>query len=1109
MSLPNNKGTVVDSSESEEIRSRNDSSNTSLNFGDVGEDIQSCCAPHGDAVHLNTFLQRESKRVARNPCTYMCSSVFITLILSCVGIIVGNFADNIEVESGGWWSRGTLLSKQARQATIVNNQRFNLAYNRSAWDIWLNPDIDHPNYETLIYSAPIIPDAMLKDMPKAEDNNNRALSTMHKLIERAVEEDEQRRQLDQEAPNNVLAGCDLGFYSNPSPQNLWPIWKIPDKEFKTTDTRSVLDADVLEAICLAEANTQAYLEENGLCDTDSRGCDSEKCIPPYSIVLYARLLTDGALESTSDGGFAMDCKGLSKAWTPDLQKIARDSLIQDIKDLKSMLTGDGEKEEDPQYPDGYYPALVQSDFDENDGRSQYTSSVFDIASDVTGTDLYEEVDNFDRAEASKIVKGAYDTGYERMNEIMVESLLSSDMTLALGSAGVIAVAIMLHTQSPLITGLGLLQIILSFPLAYFIYNLVLGFKFFPFLNFIGVFVVFALGAGDIFVAFDKWTMYRKNNMTKSTEYVAAYALPEAISAMFLTTLTTAVAFFATAVCPVAPIKMFAIFCGLLIIFDYILTVCFVLPCLCIYDQALIKGAAGTQTGWCSGCWMGCVGCFACCSHTAVYNDIVVSAHDSDRRKGSTAELTVATKEKELTEVTKSYDLTQRGLLTLSDYLYRARWPLLAVCIVSFGCSCYYALKLTVPESSDVRLLKPSIQYEQAYAWRKELLLSDLNGVSGSRSSILWGVDPSDNGDANDPYDGTSLVLDETFDPSSPQTQIYLRDFCDNLFEEDFAWFPEDSFVCPMNEFDQWLKDQNSSNERDDLYNTICGSPNGIPVASDKFHACMSGWAKRTRNFDVLSRDGIVKIMRVPFRNRGIFTDPYGVLEKEWVAIEEHLTTSNEGAPEGVQQAFFVGLTFHWYDTNGSIQKTAYSSAGIALAACAGIILLSSQSVILTVFSTITILFILMSVTAMLVAFGWTLGFLESICFSILIGVSVDFVIHFTHAYVHQTGDVPRKERTKYAMVTMGPSILATAGTTFFSAVVMLFCTITFFRKFAMVLFLTVIMATFASFVVFITLTNCFGPTNPSVGIFSACCGERTPEQKRKAQFRLYNNIRPY
>jgi hypothetical protein len=67
--------------------------------------------------------------------------------------------------------------------------------------------------------------------------------------------------------------------------------------------------------------------------------------------------------------------------------------------------------------------------------------------------------------------------------------------------------------------------------------------------------VFALGAGDIFVAIDKWKNARISYPYGSTEFVAAKALPDALSAMFLTTITTAIAFFATAICPVAPIKM--------------------------------------------------------------------------------------------------------------------------------------------------------------------------------------------------------------------------------------------------------------------------------------------------------------------------------------------------------------------------------------------------------------------------------------------------------------------------------------------------------------------------------------------------------------------------
>lgn len=97
-------------------------------------------------------------------------------------------------------------------------------------------------------------------------------------------------------------------------------------------------------------------------------------------------------------------------------------------------------------------------------------------------------------------------------------------------------------------------------------------------------------------------------------------------------------------------------------------------------------------------------------------------------------------------------------------------------------------------------------------------------------------------------------------------------------------------------------------------------------------------------------------------------------------------------------------------------RTAYGSAGIAIAASAVVILLSSRSLVMTLFSVLSIGYVLASVTSMMVAAGWTLGFLESICFAILIGVSVDFVIHFSHAYVALPGNVAREIRTKHALI---------------------------------------------------------------------------------------------
>lgn len=126
--------------------------------------------------------------------------------------------------------------------------------------------------------------------------------------------------------------------------------------------------------------------------------------------------------------------------------------------------------------------------------------------------------------------------------------------------------------------------------------------------------------------------------------------------------------------------------------------------------------------------------------------------------------------------------------------------------------------------------------------------------------------------------------------------------------------------------------------------------------------------------------------------------------------------------------------------------------------------------------------------------------LESVCFAILIGVSCDFVIHFSHAYSCLPGDRSRHERSKYALLRMGPSILAAAFTTLCAATVMIFTVITFFQKFAQILFYTIIMATLGSFVVFITLADTCGPSRPTVLVDAIvaklCCGDKTDAEEK-------------
>jgi hypothetical protein len=519
----------------------------------------------------------------------------------------------------------------------------------------------------------------------------------------------------------------------------------------------------------------------------------------------------------------------------------------------------------------------------------------------------------------------------------------------------------------------------------------------------------------------------------------------------------------------APIKCFATFCGLLILFDYLMCILLVFPALCMYDKSRHRQSC-------------CCRCHCCRKSEAEGHE------DTDHHM-----------------VVDKPSLIRRLLTRFYNALHMGRWALLLVCVAAFIVSVVFAAKMGLPTSADVRLLDESTsQYEANYQWRIKLLYQVLVRKSGSTAYVTWGVKPADTGDINNPLSWSQLVLDESFDPSSEDSQVYMRDFCDRFFENDWAERTVVDYECPINRFDSWLQEQSNSSAPDAIYVENCGGATSLPVQQNEFDTCIYAWGQQVVELSVLAREGKVEVMYIPFSSRVRFDSNFDDTDREWKDIESWMGSQVVGAPEGVSRMFHTSENFWWYDTNGSMLETAYTAAAIAIGTGALVILLSSRSIVLTIFSTVTIGYVLASVTATLYALGWTLGFLESICFAILIGVSCDFVIHFTHAYAMLPGSVDRGERTKYALLEMGPSILAAAFTTIAGAAIMLFTVITFFEKFAVVLFLTIIQATAGSFIVFLTLTDCFGPAEPTYSvdfIWAKCrklCGrDPAPEKVEK------------
>lgn len=124
--------------------------------------------------------------------------------------------------------------------------------------------------------------------------------------------------------------------------------------------------------------------------------------------------------------------------------------------------------------------------------------------------------------------------------------------------------------------------------------------------------------------------------------------------------------------------------------------------------------------------------------------------------------------------------------------------------------------------------------------------------------------------------------------------------------------------------------------------------------------------------------------------------------------------------------------------------------------------------------------------------GWTLGIVEAICISILLGSCVDYVAHIAESYIESAEKAASSGRTyreadfvaeSYRKV--GVSILWAAATTASAVLMLWFCTIQIFVKVGSIIAAST----------FIGICTALVPT----GALLACCGPRTMKRTCKRQ----------
>jgi len=608
-----------------------------------------------------------------------------------------------------------------------------------------------------------------------------------------------------------------------------------------------------------------------------------------------------------------------------------------------------------------------------------------------------------------------------------------------------------------------------------------------------------VGADDCFVMYDKWVQ-TKSRLPRGADacQVAAKCYWDATWSMALTSLTTCAAFLSTAVVPIAPIRVFALFMGAMIIFDYLYDITVFASLLAFQHRLQLAQEAHLDAGGAPGCAMLCLDFWG---WLEARKKLKVRAAGQE---GTSSELQnkVQVKYLEASAVGGGGDAGVQNT-PLSERVFRdrvypvlhaARWPLVVVLAAMACTSTWAAAKLEPPEDNAVALLREDHPMERYDKLSRTVFMNAEEASVMVR--VVWGIVPLDVGDGTEDNIFPPVRLDTAFDPSPPANQEWLVSFCDDVRAKVAS--ETGGYDCMMSDFRWWLSEAGGGGDGEDGEDgemvAECGGGDvsrvKFPVAAENFQSCALLWARRERpgrrkNFYMKNGGGVgVILIQASFTAKVSWTEKLETLRGEYDRWEAAIGQRMASAPAGVGGGWQTAEAWWWMDTISHMRDGAYSAAGITLLLSAVIILLSTRNVVVTVFSVGAISAILAATVATVVGMGWTLGFLEGICFSILIGLSVDFVIHVGHAYV-QAGEEydaeggqeepDRNTMARAAVSRMGFPVVSAGLTTLMSAIILFFCTISFFVKFGTIVMLSMVYALVITFGLYAALLDAAGP----------------------------------
>ena len=703
---------------------------------------------------------------------------------------------------------------------------------------------------------------------------------------------------------------------------------------------------------------------------------------------------------------------------------------------------------------------------------------------------------------------------------VVLSYIVEDMMFAVGAMVIVFAYLLFNLESLFLAAGGFFQIVISVPLSFACF-MMMGFTHVSFLQFMGLFIILGIGADDIFVFMDAYRQCQRMTFADDLSRFS-YAYKRAAGAMLTTSLTTGIAFFATAISPIPAIAAFGITMGFMVMINFLLAVTFFPACVVYFYRHLdCNGAC---------CFSGAALCSSSLHTDAKPTEkgVTVSPTNFDRHINHVldqmGECTIDVMD--LGEDVKSEEggIVEKNENEGDDYPYRNEGfnldeffrtkfagiiahrifrrmiILFTIVILALSVSIASSLRITgnLPVYFDdnhpynvFRSAATSPNFAAGSAVPK-IQLNVFFGVNKNNPVTRLDVDPQSS------YDGTAN-FDANFDINDFHAFSSILNFCRTVskdsdlvadgevycFAEDFVDFLNTTHSLAFNEanFDLYHdSDEFQLFQKKRLTERFAVSQPFTGVSDWSLTSEFDGTVSRG-DISILEATTMESIQRfafitfnttMPLTQSDLSLGESRVIFDKW---QRHIDNHNSYNPN----ANALQNCNYWYFLIGGEEVVATTLQGIvATLICVYMVLIiGNGSFVVANLAILTIISIMVVIAAVVCMMDWTIDYLTSICLIVSIGLSVDFVVHISHSYQHSKAKTSEC-KARDAISEMGTSIISGSITTTGAATFLLLTDFLFFSKFGFFLAITMVTSVYFALAVFTSILAEWGPTDNAV-----------------------------